>query len=253
MENYTELYGSKELLRQKISDVECEINALNAQLNEFETIPEEYKNIENPEQYGESFDEKINLQNDKIEECIDQKRDAENALGDKSAEEYSEELIEKEEEFQKCLNDYNHWKHIQKVFYQVKNSGSGNAVGQIEANFKNYLSLITSDGIEMKSLDDKLNTSLVSGTNKLTYSTLSEGTKDTIYLAFRLAMLEYLFPNGGGLAVFDDPFVDMDENRVKQACSLISKYAEKNQVIFMTCDSKYQNLMEGNVIPASKD
>lgn len=253
LERYTELYGSKELLKQKLIDVKADIDTLNNQVKEFETIPEEYKNIENPEEYEKSLKENIRIQNDKIDKCTDEKNNAENALGDKSAEEYSEELIEKEEEFQKCLNDYNHWKHIQEVFYQVKNKGNGNTVEQIETNFRNYLSLITSDGIEMKSLDDKLNTSLVSGTNKLTYSTLSEGTKDTIYLAFRLAMLEYLFPNGGGLAVFDDSFADMDEKRVKQACSLISKYAEKNQVIFMTCDSKYQNLMKGNVIEAFKD
>lgn len=250
---YTETYGSKDALKQRIEVANKEINELEAQQEQFKTIPEEYRKLENYQEYEERLNTDIGNQDKLIEEYNNQKRDAENALGDKSAEEYGEELIEREEEFQKCLNDYNHWKHIQEVFYQVKNSNSGNAIEQIEKNFRNYLSLITADGIEMKSLDDKLNTTLISGSNKLTYSTLSEGTKDTIYLAFRLAMLEYLFPNGGGLAVFDDPFVDMDEKRMKQACSLISKYAEKNQVIFMTCDSKYQNLMEGNVIVASKD
>ena len=250
IDSYVKLYGSKEELEHKIEESSNEIVDLETQQKEFSSIPEEYRMIDDLQEYENSLKSEMDNQDNKIDICKALRNEAEKALGDKSAEEYSEELIEREEEFQKCLNDYSHWKHIQEVFYQVKNSGSSHAIKEIEAKFKEYLSLITSEGIEMRSFDDKLNTNLISGSNKLTYSTLSEGTKDTIYLAFRLAMLEYLFPSGGGLAVFDDPFVDMDEKRVKQACSLISKYAEKNQVIFMTCDSKYQNLMEGNLIKA---
>jgi len=81
------------------------------------------------------------------------------------------------------------------------------------------------------------------------YDILSEGTKDTIGLAFRLAMLEHLFPNGGGLVVFDDPFTEMDENRTKQACKLVQKFADAgNQVIFVTCDNKYRSMLSGNVV-----
>ena len=88
-----------------------------------------------------------------------------------------------------------------------------------------------------------------SGNNHLTYDILSEGTKDTIGLAFRLAMLEHLFPNGGGLVVFDDPFTEMDEERTKQACHLVQQFADKgNQVIFTTCDNKYRNLLKGTFI-----
>lgn len=83
---------------------------------------------------------------------------------------------------------------------------------------------------------------LASGTRRLTYDTLSDGTKDTIALAFRLAMLEHLFPEGNGLAVFDDPFTDMDPGRVRQACRLVQKFAERNLVIFTTCDNKYEEI-----------
>ena len=77
--------------------------------------------------------------------------------------------------------------------------------------------------------------------------------KDTISLAFRLAMLEHLYPEGEGLAVFDDAFTEMDPRRVQQSCELIRKFAEKNQVIFITCDDKYSDLMKpDNIIKMSK-
>ena len=68
----------------------------------------------------------------------------------------------------------------------------------------------------------------------------------------RLAMLEHLYPEGGGLAVFDDPFTDMDPKRVEQSCKLIEKYAQNNQVIFVTCDEKYRNYLSGNIISVAR-
>jgi uncharacterized protein YhaN len=118
----------------------------------------------------------------------------------------------------------------------------------IEKRFKKYLDLISSGDLGLKSIDDKLNVEMASGTHKLTYNILSDGTKDTISLAFRLAMLEHLYPKGDGLAVFDDPFTDMDPKRVQQACKLIMEFAQNNQVIFLTCDEKYKDMMNGNII-----
>ena len=100
-------------------------------------------------------------------------------------------------------------------------------------------------------MDDKLNVKLVSGNYALSYDILSEGTKDTVSLAFRLAMLEHIFPEGGGLAIFDDPFTDMDPQRVAESCKLIERFAKNNQVIFVTCDEKYVNMLDGNVLKTS--
>ena len=114
----------------------------------------------------------------------------------------------------------------------------------IETKFREYLTIISDGNIKLQSIDEKMSANLSSGNNKLSYDILSNGTKDTISLAFRLAMLEHLYPEGGGLAVFDDTFTEMDPKRVKQSCKLIEKFAEKNQVIFITCDDKYSDLMK---------
>jgi uncharacterized protein YhaN len=123
----------------------------------------------------------------------------------------------------------------------------------IGEKFQEYLKDISYGEVSLTSIDENMTTSIKSGNRSLTYDILSDGTKDTITLAFRLAMLEHLYPDGGGLAVFDDPFTDMDPRRVEQSCKLIQKFAEKNQVIFITCDEKYKNLMpNGNIIQVSK-
>ncbi len=50
------------------------------------------------------------------------------------------------------------------------------------------------------------------------------------------------------MAVFDDPFTEMDPSRTEVACRLLQRFAEKNQVIFVTCDGKYRDLLKGTVV-----
>ena len=130
----------------------------------------------------------------------------------------------------------------------MKSQTGNHPIEGIEEKFRNYLELITDGTLMLNSMDEQLSVTLASNDHALTYSILSEGTKDTISLAFRLAMLEFLFPDGDGLAVFDDPFTDMDPSRMAASCKLIQKFAEKNQVIFVTCDEKYEEILSGNVI-----
>lgn len=80
------------------------------------------------------------------------------------------------------------------------------------------------------------------------YGKLSEGTKETVSLAFRLAVLDHLFPDGGSVIVLDDPFTDMDSERTNQACKLVKECVKQHQVIFMTCREEYIQMLGGNTI-----
>ena len=148
------------------------------------------------------------------------------------------------------VEEYRRWKLIRDTFDRIEEEEFNlNPAKDVEEKFKEYLEMIANDRFKV-SLDGSLSAELISNDNKLTYDTLSAGTKDTISLAFRLAMLDHLFPDGGGFAVFDDPFTEMSPERTKQACKLLEKFAENNQVIFITCDDKYKQLFpNANVIP----
>ena len=103
--------------------------------------------------------------------------------------------------------------------------------------FNSYLSEITGGGLsfipDASALDLRNSHSNI---DKELYLYLSEGTKKTLLLAFRLSVLDYLYPYGNGFAVLDDELIDMDPDRRKNAAALLKKFAEKNQVIMMTCD-----------------
>lgn len=251
---YEEKYVSIDRLSDAIVKLRQQIRENEDKLDTVREVPEEYRTIEDPDRYDSGLCEKIEELEEELAALRDDLGAAERKLGEKSAEEYSEELEKAKAEFEEKKAVCAHWEHIYQVFLQVKEEAKGNPMQDIEEKFREYLSLISDGGVSLASpIDDQMTVKLASGNHALTYEILSNGTKDTISLAFRLAVLEHLFPNGGGLAVFDDPFTDMDPKRVEQSCRLIQKYAENNQVIFITCDTKYQQMLSGHVISVCKE
>lgn len=250
---YAEKYVSMDKLKEDIEEQKKQILENENRLDVVKEIPEEYREIQNPDQYEADLRAEIEDIEKELEVLRDDLSEAERKLGDRTAEEYSEELAKAEDDFKEKKAVCARWKHIYEVFLRLKEEAKGNPMQDIEEKFREYLSEISDGGVSLASpIDDRMTVKLASGNHALTYETLSNGTEETISLAFRLAMLEHLFPNGGGLAVFDDPFTDMDPKRVEQSCRLIQKYAENNQVIFITCDSKYRQMMSGNVISVSR-
>ncbi len=146
---------------------------------------------------------------------------------------------------------YRHWTNIKAVFENVTANIQNNPMQGISDNFKKYLLMISNNRLNLDGdMDASAKAGLLSGNNKVGFEHLSEGTKDTVALALRLAVLNHLFPNGGGIAVFDDPFTDMDDSRRDVAMRLITEFAKDNQVIFTTCSKYYnnQNYPTANII-----
>lgn len=248
LKNYKNAYGTKERLSECIADIKKRKRNNENRLGKLDHIPEKYRQIEDPEQYENDIRNQIGTYEDDIKRWTNKCMEAIGGLGDRTAEDFSEELLEKESAFTSIKSEYAHWKNISNVFFRMKEQLGGNPMEDIEAKFREYLSIISNGNIELQSIDEKMSANISSGNNKLAYDILSNGTKDTISLAFRLAMLEHLYPEGEGLAVFDDAFTEMDPKRVQQSCRLIEKFAEKNQVIFITCDDKYSNLLKSDKI-----
>lgn len=252
VEGYESTYETMDRLKELILSRSNDLEKYRRQINSVDEIPDEYKYINDADEYETSIKLEISVLESQLENHNNILRELEIKLGEKSAEEYSDELRERKAILDYKKNEYNHWKNIHAVFSKIKKETSGNPIEGIEKKFNEYLSVITSGGVKLESMNDKMDVNLSSGVNALTYDILSDGTKDTISLAFRLAMLEQLYPEGEGLAIFDDPFTDMDDERVSQACGLIQKFSERNQVIFTTCNRKYNDLLSGNKISISK-
>ena len=72
---------------------------------------------------------------------------------------------------------------------------------------------------------------------------LSDGTRDQLYLALRLASLErHVDRNEPTPLVFDDVLVNFDDRRAHATLGLLGELSEKTQVLFFTHHSRLVEL-----------
>ena len=244
-------YTNTSDLKGRISNEEKELEKMRASLDELKDIPGEYLKIGDPEkklkELRDDLKEAQECYNDSLvqkSECSTKLESYKDSLQNNPA----EEVEKAEREFNEAKDLLNHWLHIKEVFIELKESIKNNPMKDIADSFAHYLSVISDGRVSTELPDaDKLNIEIFSSDKLLDYGKLSEGTKETVSLAFRLAVLDHLFPDGG-VIVFDDPFTDMDDDRTKQSCALIKECAARHQVIFLTCKEECAEMLGSNVI-----
>ena len=251
-DGYVADFGSINDLKAKAFDLDAELKKTRDSVFGAEDIPAEYLGISDPDTHLESLQNDLKSKQSRRELALTAKTAAasklesykENISGDPTA-----EAEKAERTFEETKSLLAHWLHIAEVFKAQKENIHANPMQDIADRFAHYLSVISGGKIESDFPEaDKLNMNIYSDNKLLDYGKLSEGTKETVSLAFRLAVLDHLFPEGGGVIVFDDPFTDMDAERTEQSCKLIRECAQKHQVIFLTCKEDYLDMLAGNEI-----
>ncbi len=86
-------------------------------------------------------------------------------------------------------------------------------------------------------VDSELNVKLdVDGTARQK-SSFSRGVQDVLDIAMRLSLNEALFQKEKALLILDDPFVNLDDTRLKKAMEILKEIAENRQIVYLTCHS----------------
>ena len=189
---------NKQELEDKIKRAELEINSLN--------------------------DEKISNKNqiEILETSLDELEEAETEL-----EELKQKLEEDEAKFEIL-------KKTSKLLKQAKESFSSHYLNRMEKGFEKYINLINNDKIEAD-IDVNLNVKLDQNGGKRDISYFSTGYQDLIYLCIRFSLIDALFEEENPFVILDDPFVNLDEQKIKNSLDLINKISNKYQIIYFVC------------------
>ena len=245
-------YGGINALQDKVSKKGAELKNARESVSADGDIPAEYLSISDPDAYLKALRDDSEEKRSRREAAL-----AEKAAAVSRRDSYQEKIpgdpVEDAEQAKRNFEEQKsllaHWKHIEKVFKARKDAMQNEPMRDIADSFAHYLGVISGGKVSSEfPKADKLNMNIYSGNRHLDYGKLSEGTRDTVSLAFRLAVLDHLFPQGGGVVVFDDPFTDMDADRMAQSCELIKECAKRHQVIFLTCREDYLSMLNGNNI-----
>lgn len=96
------------------------------------------------------------------------------------------------------------------------------------------LSLLTDGAYQAVQMDDQYNIRLETAAGAYPIGHFSKGTKDAVYFAFRLAVGRLISEIPLPL-MLDDPFVNLDVERLEEAQKMLKTAAKERQILYFTC------------------
>lgn len=104
----------------------------------------------------------------------------------------------------------------------------------VEAFRKHYGRILT-EGAGQYDVDANISISRKEMGEKRSRDSLSQGYRDLIDFSLRLALIDVMYGEEPVFVVLDDPFVNLDSEKMKRAIELIHNPSKNRQIIYFTC------------------
>ena len=186
----------------------------------------------------EEIEQNLNTLNKEINTLNDEKNYIQNYIENLEAtldtfelENEIDEIASKIEEMQENLNILEKTKKYLNI---AKEQFSSHYLKGMQDSFIKNLEIINGSKIEVN-LDVNLNAEVNENGSNKKIDFLSTGYKDLIYICMRLSLIDSLFEEEKPFIILDDPFVNLDEEKIENAMKLIKAKAEEYQIIYFVC------------------
>ena len=127
-----------------------------------------------------------------------------------------------------------------KYLCQARDQFLGRYMGPLRRGLKDYLSRLYTDSdaaLIAKNfsldMDMGIHYSHQGSTKDVAY--LSAGYRDLAAFCSRMALIDVLYPGEKPIAILDDPFTDLDEEKISAALDLMREIAGERQLVYFTC------------------
>lgn len=150
------------------------------------------------------------------------------------------------EELQNVQEEEKNKERLLKLTKQImedsKQSFTSEYMGPVMAGFRKYYTILTGCEPDAYSLDADTKLTVVEQNMPRDIGYLSAGKQDLIGVCMRMALVEAMYKDEKPFLIFDDPFVNLDDNNIKGAMKLLDEIAKEYQVIYFTCsESRIHN------------
>ena len=106
------------------------------------------------------------------------------------------------------------------------------------SSFKRNLSKLNNGQTKEYSIDINLKVKVEDGGKFYSKDQLSSGMKDLVQLCLRLSLVESVYKDVyRPVLVLDDPFINLDNDRLINSMELLKEISERYQVIYFVCHS----------------
>lgn len=151
---------------------------------------------------------------------------------------------EKQEQLEICNRDqeqeaqtYHTLQLTQEFLQTAKEQFSARYLGPIENGFGKYYELLTGDASGNWMVNANIAVQMKEQGELRETKWLSAGYQDLLGVCMRLALVDAMYPEEKPFLVLDDPFVNLDEEKVKHGNELLQKISGEYQILYFTCHS----------------
>lgn len=150
---------------------------------------------------------------------------------------YEERLMVLKDEHEKSQATLNAIVRAEELLRQANQNLSDRYLTDVQKKFSDYAKILLADTGETDRyrMDGNLTVLSEEAGKQRPAATLSRGRQDLVCLCARLALSDALFEGKADFLILDDPFVNLDDGRMKFTLSLLEKLAEDRQILYLTC------------------
>ena len=132
---------------------------------------------------------------------------------------------------------YNHILKVQEYLSKAKENITNKYATPILESFSKYYEMISSDGAENFLIDANTNITVTEQGKQRETNTLSSGYRDLIGICLRVALVDAMYKEESPVLIMDDPFTNLDDEKMNAAKKFLEYIAEKYQIIYFTCSA----------------
>lgn len=129
--------------------------------------------------------------------------------------------------------EYEIFVKTRELLQKAKENLDANYSDPMKKGFEKYVKMLGS--AENLIINTDLEVSVDNGGKTHESNFLSDGYKDLVNFCSRMALVEALFENVKPPLVLDDPFVNLDDEKIQNALKLVDEISKENQVIYFAC------------------
>ena len=181
----------------------------------------------------QDVDERIEEARAAIEQYRHQMEDLQEQLDARDEKEQQLSICRQEQELE--TEKFEILSITQDFLQNAKDQFSARYLGPIENGFGKYYQLLTGDADSSYMVNANINVQVKEQGEMRESKWLSAGYQDLLGICMRLALVDAMYPEEKPFLVLDDPFVNLDEDKVEHGRELLHKIAEEYQILYFTC------------------
>lgn len=149
---------------------------------------------------------------------------------------------EKEQEYRNCIELQNEEKHKYEILSltadylsKAKEQFTARYMAPIADGFQKYFGILTNNTDRNWQVDANITLKVKEQGQLRDTRTMSAGYQDLIGICMRLALADAMYPGEKPFLILDDPFVNLDDEKLARGKNLLLSLEREYQVIYFTC------------------